>query len=221
MAVKERRDHSHLTRSGRVSNSRSRSSGASHTLSRIATGTVLNRGRIRFAERRPVIAEDLAQTRPELGHATNAICHVGRRSGPAGCSSTAGLPDLLRPDPDDADGTILCADPGRRLPVCGGINLEYYFSYVDPPATGAGRSCRTTSLAARRDGRGGQRPADRAAVADGRDPRAGPAVDRLRDHAAIMLKVLEGNPRGQDHDRQRLGPARWSVPGHERDLPLR
>ena len=38
-------------------------------------------------------------------------------------------------------------------------------------------------VAAGRDGRGGERPADRAAVADGRDPRAGPAAVRRRDDA--------------------------------------
>ena len=84
-------------------------------------------------------AEDLAQPRPEYGHATNAICVVGRRS------RTRGLfmdrrPFLVCYDPtrDDEQGTIL----GRLLravgPVGAGINLEYYFSFVDNQNYGCG-----------------------------------------------------------------------------------
>ncbi len=84
-------------------------------------------------------AEDLAQARPECGHATNAICIVGRRA------RTRGLyldrrAFLVSYDPkaDDTDGTILTRLMSAVVPVCGGINLEYYFSYVDSVGWGCG-----------------------------------------------------------------------------------
>jgi hypothetical protein len=84
-------------------------------------------------------AEDLSQVRPEWGHATNALCVVGRRE------RTRGLyldrrPFLMSYDPtqDDADGTILMRLLSAVVPVCGGISLEYYFSHVDPPGYGCG-----------------------------------------------------------------------------------
>ncbi len=84
-------------------------------------------------------AQDLAEVRPECGHATNAVCFVGRRS------RTIGLfmdrrSFLVSYDPttDDADGTILARQLGAVVPVCGGINLEYYFSYVDSVHWGCG-----------------------------------------------------------------------------------
>jgi len=84
-------------------------------------------------------AEDLAQVRPEWGHATNAICIVGRRE------RTRGLyfdrrAFLVSYDPlqDDAESAILTRILQAVVPVCGGINLEYYFSYIDSPGWGCG-----------------------------------------------------------------------------------
>jgi uncharacterized protein YbcC (UPF0753/DUF2309 family) len=84
-------------------------------------------------------AEDLSQVRPEWGHATNAICVVGRRW------KTRGLfldrrAFLVSYDPtqDDAGAAILSRILGAVVPVCSGINLEYYFSYVDSPGWGSG-----------------------------------------------------------------------------------
>jgi uncharacterized protein YbcC (UPF0753/DUF2309 family) len=81
---------------------------------------------------------DLAQPRPEYGHASNAVCLVGRRS------RTRGLfldrrAFLVSYDPErDADGATL----GRVLaavgPVLVGISLEYFFGYVDPTGYGCG-----------------------------------------------------------------------------------
>jgi uncharacterized protein len=84
-------------------------------------------------------AEDLAQVRPEWGHATNALCIVGRREWSRGLfldrrafltSYDAGT--------DDADGTILTRILQAVVPVCAGISLEYYFSYVDNRGWGSG-----------------------------------------------------------------------------------
>ena len=83
-------------------------------------------------------AADLAQVRPEYGHASNSICIVGRRR------LTRGLfldrrSFLVSYDPDtDQAGTILERTLAAVSPVCGGINLAYLFSRVDPLVYGAG-----------------------------------------------------------------------------------
>ncbi|MFM7520049.1 MAG: DUF2309 domain-containing protein [Planctomycetota bacterium] len=83
-------------------------------------------------------AGDLAQVRPEYGHATNAICVVGRRW------RTRGLfldrrAFLVSYEPDhDADGAILARTLAAVGPVGSGINLAYLFSRVDPRRYGCG-----------------------------------------------------------------------------------
>lgn len=80
----------------------------------------------------------LFEPRPELNHATNALCIVGRRS----------LTKHLFLDRRsflnsfdyevDPEGTYLFNILKAAAPVCGGINLEYYFSRVDNQKLGAG-----------------------------------------------------------------------------------
>jgi uncharacterized protein YbcC (UPF0753/DUF2309 family) len=84
-------------------------------------------------------AEDISQTRPEYNHATNAACVVARRS------RTRGLfmdrrSFLVSYDPtqDDDDSAILTRILQAVVPVCSGINLEYYFSTVDVVGWGCG-----------------------------------------------------------------------------------
>ncbi len=83
-------------------------------------------------------AVDLAQPRPEYGHATNSICIVGRRS------ITRGLfldrrAFLVSYDPTtDPEGDLLAPLLLSVGPVGAGINLEYYFSFVDPLGFGSG-----------------------------------------------------------------------------------
>lgn len=83
-------------------------------------------------------AEHLAEPRPEYGHCTNAVCVVGRRS------VTRGLfldrrAFLISYDPDrDPENNSLAAILGAAGPVCAGINLEYYFSFVDNEGYGCG-----------------------------------------------------------------------------------
>ncbi len=83
-------------------------------------------------------SEHLAQPRPEYGHCTNAVCIVGRRSLTRGlfldrraflASYDAGQ------DPDDRSLAALLA---AVVPVCAGISLEYYFSFVDNDRYGCG-----------------------------------------------------------------------------------
>lgn len=80
----------------------------------------------------------LFEPRPELNHATNSLCVVGRRS------LTKHLFLDRRSFLNSFDYTV---DPeGKYLfnilkaaaPVCGGINLEYFFSRVDNQKLGAG-----------------------------------------------------------------------------------
>jgi uncharacterized protein YbcC (UPF0753/DUF2309 family) len=83
-------------------------------------------------------ADDLAQPRPEFGHATNAFCVIGRRT------RTRGLfldrrAFLVSYDPlRDEDGAVLARIMAAVVPVVAGISLEYYFSYVDPTGYGCG-----------------------------------------------------------------------------------
>ncbi|MBL4592488.1 MAG: DUF2309 domain-containing protein [Flavobacteriales bacterium] len=78
------------------------------------------------------------EPRPELGHGTNALCHIGRRE------STKGLfldrrAFLQSYDcKKDPDGKVLEQVLGPLPNVCGGINLEYYFSRMDIEKMGAG-----------------------------------------------------------------------------------
>lgn len=83
-------------------------------------------------------AVSLFEPRPELNHATNALCIVGRRS----LSSHVFLDRRsflqsydYRIDPE---GKYLTGIMNAVAPVCGGINLEYYFSRVDNQRLGAG-----------------------------------------------------------------------------------
>jgi uncharacterized protein YbcC (UPF0753/DUF2309 family) len=84
-------------------------------------------------------AEDLAQTRPECGHATDALCIVGRRRATRGLFlDRRAFLASYDPTHDDADATVLTRVLRAVLPVCAGINLEYYFSYVDNRGWGSG-----------------------------------------------------------------------------------
>ncbi|MEN9297168.1 MAG: hypothetical protein RJA42_1437 [Bacteroidota bacterium] len=78
------------------------------------------------------------EPRPELNHATNALCIVGRRELSKGVflDRRSFLNSFdYRVDPD---GTFLFNILKAAAPVCGGINLEYYFSRVDGEKLGAG-----------------------------------------------------------------------------------
>ena len=84
-------------------------------------------------------SEDLAQPRPELGHATNAISVVGRRDWSRGLFlDRRAFLTSYDPTLDDADGAILTRLLLAVFPVCSGINLEYYFSNVDNTGFGCG-----------------------------------------------------------------------------------
>ncbi len=80
----------------------------------------------------------LFEPRPELGHGSNALCVIGRRSLTRDLflDRRAFLNSYdYRTDPD---GKLLVNVIRPIGPVCGGINLEYYFSRIDNHKLGAG-----------------------------------------------------------------------------------
>jgi uncharacterized protein YbcC (UPF0753/DUF2309 family) len=78
------------------------------------------------------------EPRPELNHATNALCLVGRRELSKGLFLDRRSFMNSFDYHIDPDGTYLFNILKAAAPVCGGINLEYYFSRVDGERLGAG-----------------------------------------------------------------------------------
>jgi len=99
-------------------------------------------------------SEHLAEPRPEYGHCTNAVCIVGRRSLTRGLflDRRAFLVSYdVTHDPADEN---LAALLDAVVPVCAGISLEYYFSFVDNDRYGCGTKLphNVTSLVGVMDG---------------------------------------------------------------------
>jgi uncharacterized protein YbcC (UPF0753/DUF2309 family) len=168
-------------------------------------------------------SEDLAQARPECGHATNLACIVGRRT------RTRGLfldrrSFLVSYDPtqDDATGSVLAGVLAAVVPVVAGINLEYYFSYVDPVRYGSGTKLphNITGLIGVMDG---QRS----------DLRTGLPWQMVEIHEPVrLLMLIETNPLTlldvleKNRDLWRLARGGWVVfaalePGSSRAFELR
>jgi len=149
-------------------------------------------------------ADDLAQPRPEYGHATNAFCVIGRRT------RTRGLfldrrAFLVSYDPTrDDDGAILARIMAAVVPVVAGINLEYYFSYVDPTGYGCGTKLphNVTSLLGVMDGaQSDLRTGLPWQMVEIHEPtRLAMVVEGTRDR---LRQVVEGNPAIERLVRQR------------------
>jgi uncharacterized protein len=150
-------------------------------------------------------AADLAQPRPEYGHATNAFCIIGRRT------RTRGLfldrrAFLASYDPAlDHDGAILARILAAVVPVVAGISLEYYFSYVDPSGYGCGTKLphNVTSLLGVMDGaQSDLRTGLPWQMVEIHEPtRLAIVVEGARDR---IWRVVQGNP-----DLERLVRNRW------------
>ncbi|MCU0340656.1 MAG: DUF2309 domain-containing protein [Spirosomaceae bacterium] len=80
----------------------------------------------------------LFEPRPELNHATNALCVVGRRSLTRGLFLDRRAFMNSYDYAIDPDGKYLLNILKAAAPVCGGINLEYFFSRMDNQKLGAG-----------------------------------------------------------------------------------
>lgn len=80
----------------------------------------------------------LFEPRPELNHATNALCIVGKRELTKGLFLDRRAFLNSYDYQQDPDGKYLLNILNAATPVCGGINLEYYFSKVENQKLGAG-----------------------------------------------------------------------------------
>ena len=78
------------------------------------------------------------EPRPELNHATNALCIIGNREFTENIFLDRRAFLNSYDWKLDSKGDALYGIIRAAAPVCGGINLEYYFSRVDNNALGAG-----------------------------------------------------------------------------------
>ncbi|MBK9760757.1 MAG: DUF2309 domain-containing protein [Flavobacteriales bacterium] len=83
-------------------------------------------------------ASHLAEPRPEYGHCTNAVCIVGRRSTTRGLFFDRRAFLVSYDAHNDPQNKALAGVLGAVIPVCSGISLEYYFSFVDNEGYGCG-----------------------------------------------------------------------------------
>lgn len=144
-------------------------------------------------------SEDLAQPRPEYGHATNSLCVIGRRR------RTRGLyldrrAFLVSYEPcQDATGSTLTRTLGAVVPVCAGINLEYCFSTMDRTGYGCGTKLphNITGLLGVMDGHAS-------------DLRTGLPVQTTEIHEPVRLTMVI------DADTARIEAALAALPGVKR-----
>lgn len=83
-------------------------------------------------------SEHIAEPRPEYGHCTNAVAFVGRREQTRGLFMDRRAFLVSYDATKDPQNSALARVLGAVIPVCGGINLEYYFSTVDNEVYGSG-----------------------------------------------------------------------------------
>src|SRR6185437_10173978 len=83
-------------------------------------------------------SEHLAQPRPEYGHCTNSVCIIGRRSLTRGLFLDRRAFLVSYDASQDSDDHSLSSLLNAAVPVCAGISLEYYFSFVDNDRYGCG-----------------------------------------------------------------------------------
>ncbi len=100
----------------------------------IDTNQAINKVRKDILDRSVSIFEP----RPELGHGTNSLCIVGRRSVTKNLMLDRRAFLNSYDYRTDLDGTFLANVMAPIGVVCGGINLEYYFSRVDNVKLGCG-----------------------------------------------------------------------------------
>lgn len=100
-----------------------------------AASTVRGERALRHVQAR---AEHIAEPRPEYGHCTNAVAYVGRREHTRGLFMDRRAFLVSYDATKDLQNQALARVLGAVIPVCAGINLEYYFSTVDNEAYGSG-----------------------------------------------------------------------------------
>lgn len=86
---------------------------------------------------------DLTESCAEHSHSANAICVVGRRERTKGLFlDRRAFLASYDPDRDDEDGSNLSQLLKTVIPTCLSVNLQYYFSAMDPGVYGAGSKLR-------------------------------------------------------------------------------
>ncbi len=83
-------------------------------------------------------SEHLAEPRPEYGHCTNAVAVVGRRAVTRGLFMDRRAFLISYDAAGDPEDKFIAGVLGAVIPVCAGISLEYYFSFVDNERYGCG-----------------------------------------------------------------------------------
>jgi uncharacterized protein YbcC (UPF0753/DUF2309 family) len=148
---------------------------------------------IRHVEAR---AADLSQVRPEYKH-PNALCVVGRRHTTRGLFlDRRAFLQSYDPAQDDEDFTILTRILQAVVPVCAGINLEYYFSTVDPVGWGSGNklSHNIAALVGVMDGAASDlRPGLTRQMIEIHEPMR--LLFVIESTPAAMHRIMDGNPR--------------------------
>jgi uncharacterized protein len=139
---------------------------------------------------------DLSEPRPEYGHLKVAMCVVGRRKITRGLNLER-RSFLVSYDPTiDADGSILRQVLLNSLPVCAGINLDYFFSFMDSEKFGCGSKLplNITGLLGVITGSTGdvRIGLSRQAVDQHEPVRLLVIVEAYAEH---LLKVIQDNPR--------------------------
>jgi uncharacterized protein YbcC (UPF0753/DUF2309 family) len=83
-------------------------------------------------------ARALFEPRPEMGHTNNSLVLIGRRARSYKKDfNRRAFFQSYNPKIDN-EGHILTTILSAAIPVCGGINLDYYFSRLDPAIYGCG-----------------------------------------------------------------------------------
>jgi uncharacterized protein YbcC (UPF0753/DUF2309 family) len=83
-------------------------------------------------------SEAIFEPRPELGHTNNALCVVGKRSSFKGISFERRAFLQSYDYTLDPEGLWLNSILSAAIPVCGGINLDYFFARINNLGFGAG-----------------------------------------------------------------------------------
>ncbi|MFN8396726.1 MAG: DUF2309 domain-containing protein [Bacteroidia bacterium] len=137
----------------------------------------------------------LFEPRPELNHATNALCVVGRRTLTRNLfldrRSFLNSYDYEK----DPEGKYLFGILKAVAPVCGGINLEYFFSRVDNQKLGAGSKLphNVMGLFGVANGTDGDlRPGLPSQMIEVHDPVR--LLVMVEHHPSVVLKTIQQHP---------------------------
>lgn len=149
----------------------------------------------RIHEKVKLRALSLFEPRPEWNHATNALCIVGRREASKHLFLDRRAFLNSFDYTVDPEGKYLLGILRAVAPVCGGINLEYYFSRVDNYRLGAGTKLphNVMGLIGVANGMDGDlRPGLPKQMIDIHDPvRLLVIVEHLPD---VVLKTIQSHP---------------------------